>query len=413
MDQKIQSSFPLDALPRDIQLVCKELHDSYQFAIDYSACAVLSAVSTGIGNTMRVELKPGYNQPGILFLAFVGKPGSNKSAPINFFYKKFYETDNESQKPTDKSSLVSNRLQTMVNDTTIEGIIALHADNPKGLCLHADELLGWINSYGRYNKGSDEQTWLTIYNGGPIRITRKNADLDVSIPYTYVNVIGTIQTDILHKLIDADKLQNGFVDRILFAYPMVKKALRWTDKDADLQILAIWNNVIASLMRQKVSHNGPIIIKYAQDAYKYLLNWQNTIADQDDCIDNDTIKGLHAKLETYVIRFCLILHTLNCICNGSDLTTKITIDIVKKSIMLYNYFDHTAKKVRAISTINSMTSQYETLYDSLPNVFSTSDALALAERIHLTQRSIYRFLNKNDGLLFTKTQRGRYKKITK
>lgn len=243
-------------------------------------------------------------------------------------------------------------------------------------------------------------------------MTRKNADLDVSLPYTYVNVIGTIQTDILHKLIDADKLQNGFIDRILFVCPNDTKALRWTETEADIQILAVWDKVIEYLLQQKVSKNGPIIVKFAQDAYKYLLQWQNSIADQDDCIDNDSIKGLHAKLETYVIRFCLILHVIHCICNGSNLTSQISIDIVKNSIMLYDYFDHTAKYVRAISTINSMTSQYETLYDSLPDVFSTGDALELARRIHLTERSIYRFLRKNNGLLFVKTKRGKYKKIT-
>lgn len=138
MDKKIQSLFPLDALPRDIQLVCKELQDSYQFTIDYCACAILSAVSTGIGNTMRIEVKPGFNQPGILFFAFVGHPGSNKSGPINFIYRKIYDADNKATISKDKDTI---RMQTMVNDTTIEGIIALHADNPKGLCLHADELM--------------------------------------------------------------------------------------------------------------------------------------------------------------------------------------------------------------------------------------------------------------------------------
>lgn len=423
--------FPIGIFPPIIQQIIYELYNNNQFPIDYSSCAVLSAISTGIGNTMRIRVKHGFDQPAHLFLAFVGSPGINKSAPINFFFRRFYVKDDEEIKSYRSAKKVYNqklkkneqskdiindpepiRSQTMVNDTTIEGIISLHHGNPKGLCLHADELMGWINSYGRYNKGSDEQTWLTIFSGGPIRITRKNADLDISIPNTCINVIGTIQPDVLPKLINADKLYNGFVDRILFAFPANTKSLRWTDNDADITVLAKWDDIIGKLISLEYTpEKEPTIIFFSTDAKKHLRQWQNKIAENDDKNQNDTIRGLHAKLETYVIRFCLILHVLDCICNKKDISTEVPESIVVNSIKLFDYFEDTAKRARAVSAINSLSKPIESIYDSLPNTFTTSYALEFSSVYRISERTIQRFLTENIGILFIKTSRGHYKKI--
>lgn len=421
---KYKSHFPLSIYPDSISKIILELHHNNQFCIDYSGCAVLSSVSTGIGNTLRIEVKHTFIEPVNLNMALVGDPGTNKSAPIKFFLAPFYKEDVEelkkyrealkdyNYKSQNKSDIKEpKRIQTIVNDTTIEGIIALHEHNPKGLCLHSDELMGWINTFGRYNKGSDEQTYLVLYNGGPLKISRKNAELDINLPYTCVNVIGSIQPAVLPQLIAPAKIYNGFVDRILFAYPIHNQSIRWTDGEANPAILNQWDNLIGKLIMNKTSwEQGYAIIKFDDKALNKLRLWQNKIADQDDKCDNPAVKGLHAKLETYVIRFCLILHVLHCTCNNVDPQIKTIEDnIVDKSILLYNYFEINARRVRAKSLLSC--SKYEELYNYLPESFETSEALEQIKDIGIGERTYYRFIRENVGFTLIKKSRGCYKKI--
>jgi len=406
------NQFPREIFPKAIQKLVSELERTNQFPVDYSCGAILSSISTAIGNTIRIRVKNGFIQPALLNMALVGPPGVNKSAPINFFLHPLYLEDDkinkkylEDKKKYNQAKAIAAekgdkckasepiRTQTIVNDTTLEGIIAIHATTPKGICIHADELLGWINTFGRYHKGAEEQTYLTLYNGGPIKITRRNADLDVSLPYTCVNVIGSIQPDVLPQLLNRDKISNGFVDRILFVYPDNPRIVRWTEDEADPQIISVWDTIISKLIHCNITWDqGPSYVVFTKEAQKALCNWQNKIADKDDDAE-PYIKGIHAKLETYVIRFCLILHVLDCICNNINPLSDIMPVTVKKSISLFCYFDSNALLARAVSEIKGST--WEQFYADLPEKFQTKVAMNLAKKYGISGRSAYRFLAKD------------------
>ncbi len=108
----------------------------------------------------------------------------------------------------------------------------IHAQNRRGLCLWSDEISARFKNFNRYNNGSEEQFWLSVFSCKPVISDRKNAKSSVFITRPFIPVIGTIQKNILNDLAKDDRSSNGFIDRILFVMPQIQRKARWNDKDA-------------------------------------------------------------------------------------------------------------------------------------------------------------------------------------
>ena len=54
--------------------------------------------------------------------------------------------------------------QMVVSDVTQESLGKVLSHNPHGVCLYSDELASWLKNFERYNKGSEEQFWLSLFN---------------------------------------------------------------------------------------------------------------------------------------------------------------------------------------------------------------------------------------------------------
>jgi hypothetical protein len=63
-----------------------------------------------------------------------------------------------------------------VNDTTIEALIQILKENPRGVMLERDELVGWVKSMDQYKaggKGAERQYWLSAWSNRPVSVDRK------------------------------------------------------------------------------------------------------------------------------------------------------------------------------------------------------------------------------------------------
>ena len=80
----------------------------------------------------------------------------------------------------------------VVSDITPECLAFIHENNKRGICLYTDELASWFKNFNRYSKGSEEQFWLSLYNGKPIILDRRGSKNSVSVKNSFIGVIGTI-----------------------------------------------------------------------------------------------------------------------------------------------------------------------------------------------------------------------------
>lgn len=111
----------------------------------------------------------------------------------------------------------------VASDTTVEALVGILENNPRGLLVHKDELAGWVRSMDQYKggKGSDRQHWLSFWSGDEVVVDRKSRmgePLIVAKPF--VSLFGGIQPSMLGEL--GAGAEDGLIDRFLFAYPKVR-----------------------------------------------------------------------------------------------------------------------------------------------------------------------------------------------
>lgn len=118
-------------------------------------------------------------------------------------------------------------------------------------------------------------------------------------------------------------------------------------------------------------------------------------------------------MEIYAIRLSLILELLNYACEKSQQLQTVGLESVQGSIKLVEYFNEMALKVHSViydeNPISKLPINKQKLYDALPNLFSTSEGLKIAESMDVSMRTFKYFISNRK--LFSVIKRGYYEKL--
>lgn len=207
-----EAEFPVEIFPSKIQRIIHEVYECQSYPIDYTVTSILTVIAAGIGNTHLIQMKQGWVESAILFVALVGRPGANKSHPLSFVMKSFvnfdylqnlefrkhyakYEQEISMSKKERLDAGAEDfpqepiRKRFLVSDITPQGLSYIHAQNKRRLCLWSDELSAWFKNFNRYNNGSEEQCWLSIFSAKTVISDRKNAKRSIFITRPFIPVI--------------------------------------------------------------------------------------------------------------------------------------------------------------------------------------------------------------------------------
>ncbi|MDH6306850.1 hypothetical protein M2459_002133 [Parabacteroides sp. PF5-5] len=436
------SDYPVQVFPHQIQDIIYATGECLNYPIDYIAASLCFVLSVGIGNTHVAKLKEGWSERAILYIALIGRPGVNKSHPLSFAFHPLFEHDAKNAVTFKKEIKEYEQLlylsrkereeqgiselpnepvlkKFVVSDITPESLAFIHENNKRGICLYTDELASWFKNFNRYTKGSEEQFWLSLYNGKPIILDRRGSKNSVSVKNSFIGVIGTIQHGVLREMAKGERNQNGFLDRILFVLPNNLEKQYWSEQHLSRHVIPTWNNLMQKLINQEylTDDNGDIIpveLYFQEDARKRLYDWQRENTDQCNREINETLMGIYSKLEIYAIRFCLILQVARWLCGEAS---KDSIDLVsvEGAIELVGYYQKTARKVQQIiassTTLEQLPSDKQRLYNALPSDFSTAEGIQVASLFSISADSFKRMLSDfKDGLL-DNYKHGRYRKL--
>ncbi|THD66825.1 DUF3987 domain-containing protein [Robertkochia marina] len=436
-DLRKENSFPVEAFPDHVQRIINETNQSLNFPIDFIGASLLFATSVSIGNSYKAIFKEGWEEKAVLYMAIVGAPGTNKSHPFTFALKPIEEKDRQSHKDYERQKAEFDALQNLskkelkeqeleepikpiweqhlVTDFTPEALTDIHRFNNKGLGVYADELASWFNNFNRYNKGSEEQFWLTSWSCKPIRINRKTVD-PVYIASPFISVAGTIQPGVLNDLAE-NRTRNGFLDRILFAIPDQIKKESWSDKDLKAEVPEVWSRILNTLLQSHVSIDesgapAPSVLRFSKEAKQRVMDWQERNTDLINEEESEALQGIYSKLEVYAIRLSLCLELLHYSCKqGSNQT--ISLETVEKALKLVEYFRNTAiKAYKVISNedpVSNLDRTKAALYEALPSIFDTAQGVEVADCYKIPERSFKRLLKNKE--LFVRVSHGKYEKL--
>lgn len=436
------TAFPFDAFPEMIQELIERSHASrLKFPKIYTSCGVLCATSCAIGNAYAVEFTREHVENAVLYMALVGGKGKNKSHPLTMTMRPLQEMDDEAysrylslmgmyrdnQELPKKDRIKMDkptRTRRIVGDITAEALASVMSENPRGLLLYNDELIGWIKAQNQYRSGngSDAEMWLSLWSGKSHDVTRKTSE-SYRITRPFVSVCGTIQPSIIPTLAE-NREANGFMDRILFAWPQDIKieAIHEDDPEMDPEILESWSRVIRRIVN--IPFNGdPRHVRLSPEAERKYIQWQNIEAEKCNKLDGQRIRktddvsynGIHAKMESYCLRLSLILEVLSRGCDGTlDLLnlSEISPESMSGALRMCEYFTSQAMEIRSIinsSEIDLLAEDKKRLYRKLPDEFSTAEGQTIAKHLGFPERTFKRFLN--DRRYFKHASRGQYEKI--
>ena len=437
IQERKTNSFPVDVFPLSVQQIITSTNEHLNFPIDFIGASLLYAVSVAVGNTHIVEVKKGFQQSAVLYLAIVARAGTTKSHPLSFALQPIVEQDKRTyteyeqlrQEHEKVISLSKKERQDqafdepikpvwqklLLSDFTPEALAEVHKFNKRGIGVYVDELAGWFKNFNRYNKGSEMEFWLSQWSCKPINIDRKTGE-PIFIPLPFISVAGTIQNGILNQLAKDNRTQNGFIDRILFVVPDNIQKEYWSETDLPHVVLENWERIISNLLSLSVSNDetlnpSPEVLKFTPEAKRVLFEWQRVNTDQCNEAESEALSGIFSKMDMYVLRLALILEMLRYACNESD-KQAVSIEAVQGAVKLVEYFKNSAVKVNSILTNASPLDKHpadkQALYKALPNTFTTETGLQIAEGLEFKKRTFNYFLNEKD--LFTRISRGEYEK---
>ena len=431
LNRKAVNPFPVDVFPKTLQEIAFETSDKFQFPLDYLGSGILSAASTAIGVSHKVEVKKGWEEKANLFTVIVGRPGDSKSHALNFCYKPIHIKENQffieyesllaeyelslMDKTEGKNPLKKPILKKfLISDFTPEALVLVHSNNKRSVCIYVDELKGWLSNFNRYNNSGEAETYLSLWTGTQITTDRASGK-SLRLEDPFIGVIGSTQITVLKEFAKDGRSSNGFMDRLLFVYPEQQKTIKWNINKIDNIHLENYYTIITNLIELKNGvDNKSILTPIEKKAKEYLFNWQNN-RPEEYLFEYE--RSIDIKLQQYVIRFALILQLVHHVIDNKP-KNEIDLFAVKGGIKLFKYFYHNAIRVRHEVTkknyLESLTELQKKILEDLPKTFTTREGVKIACKVvngkpRISQRQFKTYLN--DRKLFKRVSHGNYERV--
>ncbi len=435
------ANFPLQHFPKEMQKIILHYVEFKGFPMEFFAVSILTAVGSAIGNSHVLKTFEGYINKANLYVLLVANPGLNKSAPLETAFAQLrriqaalYEVfkKNAKRMQTDIAFLKGDSrditkvlgeneenekneeniyIKPIMQDSTIEALIGQLANNPHGITVVVDEIAGFLNSFDRYNKGNDQQTYLSLWQGSQIsRDTLLRGSIEVTNPF--VAIIGTIQPSEFNKSFK-DKIANGFLDRFIIVFLSDLKKPYPSSQGINPIIEREYNDFIDNLF--KLYWEDTTVLSYTPEAGAIVNEWVCRSIDVENAsTTTDIERSIRAKMIIYVHRFALILQMMKY---GFSLDPNDKEAIYKESavgaILLADYFLAMAEKTRIKPISESIGGQVKQVYDMLPDdtAFTTAEFKNLCKMMDIVERTGMNYLREYIGKLWDKPKYGTYTKI--
>jgi hypothetical protein len=366
-------AFPTQALPPSMRGLVLSGSASMGVPAEFIAVPLLVLAGSVIGNAWEVEVKGGWWEGPNLYAAIVGDPGAKKTPALKLSlgaihqiqerlygeyraakvsYDEEYALWEKTPKKQREAPPEAPKFQHVwTSDSTTEALASMLAGS-KGLALFRDELVGWVNSMDQYRsgKGADRQHYLSMWSRTSIKIDRKSSPIPIIVPRPCLSVVGGIQPDVLGELQENAKRDDGFVDRLLFAYPDIGED-RWTDAGVDQAAQAAVERLFSDLydLQGVEAPDGTMAPRRARLGHDALVlwgQWYNATADEVRSEDvPSSLKGTWAKLPSQLARLALILHIGYAVDAGRSVSATIERSTLEAACDLLDYFREHARAV--------------------------------------------------------------------
>ena len=420
--------FPIDIFPSDIQFYLNECSDKLDSNIEFMGVSLIWLISVCVGNSLQVEVKRGWNENGVVWIATVGKAGLGKTPSINnviFPLLKanskeikryiqesekynYYESLSKKDKEEYPEVIKPRKTQFIANDITLEALVEMHQESDNSVGVFKDELAGWLKDMNKYRAGSDLEFWLSCWSGKSVTMDRKTATSSF-VERPFIPVLGGIQPTIFNNMSTEETKDNGFLDRMLLSFPDAKVE-EYNENELDYGTIKWYGESIIKMYdtfknETKRNENGeiePTTVNFSSEAkveWKRIFNTITSHQNNED--ENEYLKSMYPKQKSYIPRFALLIHAFDCFFDEDKFLLEISKESILKAEKLSEYFVNTAKKIKYESSetqdIKNTTKKAETTFDKIKLIYQNDkdfNRTKVAELLGISRRQVIRAVKK-------------------
>lgn len=431
-------SFPLEIFPKAIRNIIEALEEYENYNVDFTAASFLTVFAAAMGNTWSVRFMTGWISRPIIYMVLVGSPSCGKTPPLqqavapllkldgeyDMIYCKEMETyrrwERMSAKQREKHSLpeemkMPQRKCHVVVDSTVEALIGALRDNPRGVLIYKDEIDSLLSNFNRYN-GSDEGYFLSLFSGTPFKYSRKSNNEHIFLANPYCSIIGSTQPGRLGEQFGGKRMMNGFSSRFLKVYPEIDKMPSWNDTAMPDGVLEEWERIIRKVVTVTPSTDQEgkatsIELMFSQESKLRVIQWKDEVNNKVYAeTDSDAVRALCGKLETYLVRLCLVIQIMHGICGESGMD-EIEPETAELAIRLTEYFRNMESRIAPEIETGILDNRFTELLGNLRDSFTTAEAVREALQLGISESSVKRFLRDGGRGFVKKKSHGCYRKI--
>ena len=431
-------SFPLEIFPKAIRDIIEALEEYENYNVDFTSASFLTVFAAAMGNTWSVRFMTGWISRPIIYMVLVGSPSCGKTPPLqqavapllkldgeyDMIYCKEMETyrrwERMSAKQRERHSLpeemkMPQRKCHVVVDSTVEALIGALRDNPRGVLIYKDEIDSLLSNFNRYN-GSDEGYFLSLFSGTPFKYSRKSNNEHIFLANPYCSIIGSTQPGRMGEQFGGKRMMNGFSSRFLKVYPEIDKMPSWNDTAMPDGVLEEWERIIRKVVAATPSTDQEgkatsIELLFSQEAKLRVIQWKDEVNNKAYAeTDSDAVRALCGKLETYLVRFCLVIQIMHGICGESGMD-EIEPRTAELAIRLTEYFRNMESRIAPEIETGILDNRFTELLGNLRDSFTTAEAVREALQLGISESSVKRFLRNGGRGFVKKKSHGCYRKI--
>lgn len=396
-------SLPAALIPEPYQPWLTDIAERMQCPLDYVAVAALIASASLIGAGCRVRPKKNDSWSVVpnLWGGIVGRPSTLKSPSLKEVLKPMKALEEEAYATFEKESqaheieLESHKVQKeairkrmgkaadlrndldirlaveelkmlkeppspiwkryCTNDTTIEKMHELLSQNPRGLLLYRDELMGLLTTWDKVGHEADRSFYLEAWNGDDSKTTDRIGRGTTHTKNLCISILGSTQPDKLLSYFQQSLsgfCNDGLLQRFqLLVYPDEVK--NWTLIDKKPNITA--QREAASIMKELASMNfcdyGAIqegeetpYFCFTDHAQHTFFVWLTELEREKLNAEEEPILLEHfAKYRKLMPSLALIFHLIN-VASGKA-RGPISVDCVEKAAAWCEYLEHHARRI--------------------------------------------------------------------
>ncbi|MEM8549173.1 MAG: DUF3987 domain-containing protein [Verrucomicrobiota bacterium] len=368
-----QEPFPLEVLPQKLRDFLRNASKAMGCSVDMIAVPMLAVAAGAIGTTRRMQVKEGWYEPAVIWAFVVAESGTLKSPALELavlpaedqqrILMEKYKQEKHATRNDQSGDSETPLSRVMISDTTIEAVIAILAQNPRGLFLYCDEASGWVGSFDQYKKSNnaDESKWLLIHGARLLMTDRKTGEQPtIMVPRAAISVSGGIQPGVLNRVITQERRESGFAARIIFTIPP-RRAKRWTNESISDKATQSYSEHIRRLYTLQPNDDGePIDLPMTPEAQALFIQFYNDHNEEGQGHRGD-MAAAWSKLEGYAARLALIVELLDWAFSGpiKPPPNKVSARSVKAGIRLARWFGAETKRLLGHAEITNGVSRLQ------------------------------------------------------